>query len=361
MEEENQLTALASGTVLNNRFTITDVIGSGGLSIIYRARDRYTGQYVALKECAPYGMVLRKDDGSLRLLEAEYQEAMESALDGMNKEIEVVRTMTDRGVSGVPQYVDSFSANYTVYLAMTEVVGRDLHYWASSYRQAGQHFPEKMVISILMGTLGILEQMHQLEYYHCDVKPSNIIIDDSGRIFLIDFGAVRTEEDQHFSVQVSPGYTPVEMYPSHRAHIGPWSDVYMLATLFYNILTGRVPEPANERAQKDRTPRLSTDPSLAGIYSPALLNSLDKAMAVEPSQRYTTAEIWMEDFTTRSRGPQLISGGARRAPVSRPVTSSAPLRKTKKGSPAEEKKAGWVRYAILAMGVIACLVYVYVL
>lgn len=361
MEEEQQITALSPGAVLNNRFAITDVIGSGGFSIIYRAKDRYTGRNVALKECAPYGMVMRKDDGSLRLLAAEYEEAMQAALDGMSKETEVLRRMTERGVSGVPQFVDAFSANYTAYLAMTEVVGHDLHYWASAYQQAGQHFPEKMVVSILMGTLSILDQMHRLEYYHCDVKPSNIIVDDTGHIYLIDFGAVRTEEDQHFSVQVSPGYTPVEMYPSHRAHIGPWSDVYMLATLFYNILTGRVPDPANERAQKDRTPRLSNDPTLAGLYSATLLNSLDKAMAVQPSQRYTTAEIWMEDFKTRSRGPQLVSAGVRSAPVSKPMTSSAPLKRTKQRSAAQEEKSSWVHYVILAAGFVAALIYIYVL
>lgn len=294
------------GSVLNERFTLTDIINTGGFSIIYRAEDRLTGESVALKECAPEGLVLRREDGSVEPLDERAEGTFHTALVGMEQEIDALRTLTAAGVSGIPQYLDAFSSHGTLCLAMTEVRGANLHCWAESYRMAGKAFPPSLVESLLTGVLEILENVHANGYYHCDIKPANIIIDENGGIYLIDFGAVRTATRQHQAVQVSPGFTPVELYPGYRASIGPWSDIYMLATLFYNIITGRVPEPANERAQSDRTPRLSTDARLNKLYSAPLLNSIDKAMSVAEVDRYPSARVWLQAYTQRQNGPQLV-------------------------------------------------------
>ena len=305
------LNALPMGTVLNERFTLTDIINTGGFSIIYRAEDRLTGESVALKECAPEDLVYRREDGSIEPLDARAESTFRTALEGMEQEVEALRSLTAAGVAGIPQYLDAFSSHGTLCLAMTEVRGANLHCWAESYRMAGKAFPPSLVESLLTGVLEILENVHANGYYHCDIKPGNIIIDENGGIYLIDFGAVRTATRQHQAVQVSPGFTPVELYPGYRASIGPWSDIYMLATLFYNIITGRVPEPANERAQSDRTPRLSTDARLNKLYSAPLLNSIDKAMSVDEAERYPSARIWLQAYTRRQNGPQLIKSRKR--------------------------------------------------
>lgn len=305
------LNALPMGTVLNERFTLTDIINTGGFSIIYRAEDRLTGESVALKECAPEGLVYRREDGSIEPLDARAESTFRTALEGMEQEVEALRSLTAAGVAGIPQYIDAFTSHGTLCLAMSEVRGANLHCWAESYRMAGKAFPPSLVESLLTGVLEILENVHAHGYYHCDIKPANIIIDENGGIYLIDFGAVRTATRQHQAVQVSPGFTPVELYPGYRASIGPWSDIYMLATLFYNIITGRVPEPANERAQSDRTPRLSTDARLNKLYSAPLLNSIDKAMSVDEAERYPSARIWLQAYTRRQNGPQLVKSRKR--------------------------------------------------
>lgn len=305
------LISLPMGTVLNERFTLTDIINTGGFSIIYRAEDRLTGESVALKECAPEGLVQRREDGSIEPLDARAESTFRTALEGMEQEVEALRSLTAAGVAGIPQFIDAFTSHGTLCLAMSEVRGANLHCWAESYRMAGKAFPPSLVESLLTGVLEILENVHANGYYHCDIKPANIIIDENGGIYLIDFGAVRTATRQHQAVQVSPGFTPVELYPGYRASIGPWSDIYMLATLFYNIITGRVPEPANERAQSDRTPRLSTDARLNKLYSAPLLNSIDKAMSVDEAERYPSARIWLQAYTRRQNGPQLVKSRKR--------------------------------------------------
>lgn len=302
--------SLPIGMLLNERFTLTDIINTGGFSIIYRAVDGLTGEEVALKECAPEGMVQRLEDGSIEAIDERAAGQFETALAGMEQEVTALRTLTQNGVTGIPQYLDAFRDNGTYYLAMTEVRGADLHCWAESYRMAGQPFPASLLEAVLTGVLGILDRVHASGFFHCDVKPANIIIDENGGIYLIDFGAVRTRVNQHHAVQVSPGFTPVELYPGYRASIGPWSDIYMLATLFYNIITGRVPEPANERAQTDRTPRLSSNLKLKELYSAALLNSIDKAMSVNEADRFPSAQIWSKAYAHRQSGPQLLSSTA---------------------------------------------------
>ena len=72
-----------------------------------------------------------------------------------------------------------------------------------------------------------------------------------------------------------------------------------------------MPEPANERAQSDRTPRLSTDARLNKLYSAPLLNSIDKAMSVDEAERYPSARIWLQAYTRRQNGPQLVKSRKR--------------------------------------------------
>lgn len=334
--------SLPIGTILNERFTLTDIINTGGFSIIYRAVDGLTGEEVAVKECAPEGMVQRLEDGSIEPLDERTAEQFETAITGMEQEIAALRTLTHNNVTGIPQYLDAFRDNGTCYLAMTEVRGADLHCWAESYRMAGQPFPSSLLEAILTGVLDILDRVHASGFFHCDVKPANIIIDENGGIYLIDFGAVRTRVNQHHAVQVSPGFTPLELYPGYRASIGPWSDIYMLATLFYNIITGRMPEPANERAQTDRTPRLSNNLKLKELYSAALLNSIDKAMSVNEADRFPTAQIWSKAYAHRQSGPQLLSSTAPDAGTrayARSAISIAQLQKSKRKQSVVSMKA----------------------
>ncbi len=305
------LTSLAAGSLLHGRFEVESLINMGGFSLIYRVLDRAANRYVVMKECAPEGLVYRDEAGQILPLSQEGAELMERLGYNSRYEAYVLSTLTAAGVSNITSYVADFEENATHYIVMEEALGQDLHHWAQSYRQQGVPFPAQALEGILAAVLHVLQQVHECGFYHCDVKPANIVIADDGTLTLIDFGAVRTEEQQHDdNVQVSPGFSPPEFYPSHRAQIGPWTDIYMLAALFYEIIAGRAPDPANERAVVDRTPRLAADPKLHKIYRDVFLISIDKALNIDYHERFATAELWKEAFTMMKAGPKIMRGQA---------------------------------------------------
>ncbi len=301
------LTALAPGTALNGgRFEVESLLNMGGFSLVYRALDRESNRYIVIKECAPDGVVCRDESGQVLPLSAEGVELMQRLAYNSRQEAWVLATLTEQGVEHITSYVADFEEHGTHYIAMEEARGADLHQWAHYYRQQGMPFPAESLEAILSSVLAVLQRVHDCGFFHCDVKPANIVIDEDGTLTLIDFGAVRTAEQQHDgSVQVSPGFSPPEFYPSHRGQIGPWTDMYMLAALFYEIIAGQAPQPANERAVVDRTPRLSAEPSLHKIYRDVFLISIDKALSLDHRARFASAELWHEAYTTMKAGPKL--------------------------------------------------------
>ncbi len=303
------LTSLAAGSLLNGRFEVESLLNMGGFSLVYRVLDRAANRYVVMKECAPEGLVYRDEAGAICPLTQEGAQLMERLGYNSRYEAYVLSTLTAAGVANITSYVADFEENATHYIVMEEAHGKDLHHWAQSYRAQRVPFPAESLEGILSAVLHILHQVHGCGFFHCDIKPANIVIAEDGTLTLIDFGAVRTAEQQHDdSVQVSPGFSPPEFYPSHRAQIGPWTDIYMLAALFYEIIAGHAPDPANERAVVDRTPRLSADPKLHKIYRDVFLISIDKALSLDYHDRFASAELWKEAYTILKSGPRLKRG-----------------------------------------------------
>ncbi len=303
------LTYLTPGTWLQGRFEVESLINMGGFSLIYRAVDRAANRYVVIKECAPEGLVYRDAAGQIVPASAEGAALMQRLAYNSRYEAYVLSTLTSQGVTNITGYVADFEANGTHYIAMEEARGSDLHQWAEYYRQQGVPFPAQALEEILTAVLNVLQKVHNCGFFHCDVKPANIVIDNEGNLMLIDFGAVRTEEQQHDeNVQVSPGFSPPEFYPGQRGQIGPWTDLYMLAALFYEIISGHAPEPANQRVVVDRTPRLSSDLKLQEIYRESLLQSIDKALTLDYKHRFASADAWQEAYTIAKSGPKLLRG-----------------------------------------------------
>ena len=301
------LSALAPETLLNQRYKISHQIGLGGFSCVYAAEDLSTQQSIVIKECLIEGLQYRSDDLALHALHESDEALIAQVKQNALEEAALLNLLTEQGVTNISTFIEAFEQNNSIYIAMTEAKGHDLLSWAESYRAEKIAFPADFLTSILSAVLQILEQVHRLGYFHCDIKPNNILIDDEGVVTLIDFGAARSVEKQHgVDVAISPGFSPPEFYPSHRAQIGAWTDIYMLAALIYNIITGKVPEAADLRAVRDRNVTLAAMPRLLTIYPSALLNSVDKAMSIQANDRFVSAEVWEQAYAIAAAGPQMI-------------------------------------------------------
>jgi serine/threonine protein kinase len=163
--------------------------------------------------------------------------------------------------------------------------------------------------------ISALAHIHDRNLIHCDVSPDNICVSPNGEPVLIDFGAARELVDgvaqKHggFSL-VKDGYSPPELYQSHGV-CGPETDIYALAASLYYAITGKVPVDGETRLRALTADRPDPIITLAGVipgYPPGFLATIDKAMSVEPSERFATAKSWL------------------RATAARPIAQVQPLR-----------------------------------
>jgi hypothetical protein len=196
-----------------------------------------------------------------------------------------------------------WEANGTAYMAMHMVHGRTL-------RQVRQQLApgspgEAWCRALLEPLLGALEALHGEGVYHRDIAPDNIVLAESGKPVLLDFGAARRVIGDHthaLTAILKPHFAPIEQYAEVASmRQGPWTDLYGLAATFYYLLTGQPPLPAAARALHDELPPLARLQP-AGC-SAGFLQALDWAMAVRPQQRPQSVAVWRDVLEGRMPVP----------------------------------------------------------
>ncbi len=300
-------TSLPLDYLLQKRFQIQSILTQeGGFSNIYIAWDHQLMKHVVVKEIAPHNLVYHNGQHDIVLFDERKASLFSRIIENSDREATVLKDLTAKGIQGISSHIEDFYQHNTHYIVMEWVKGRSLASWDYSYVLAHESFPVVFLESVLKQVLKLLIPIHEAGYYHCDIKPQNIIISEQGHITLIDFGAVRSRVYQHdANVAISPGFSPPEFYPSHRAQIGPWTDLYMLAAMMYNIITRKVPESADVRVVRDRLVRLSAIPGLVDKYPDAILNSVSKALSVDAVDRFADGIAWLEFYEGFSSARQI--------------------------------------------------------
>ena len=289
---------LPPGTVLRNRYTVGKVLGQGGFGITYAGFDTSLDRRVAIKEYFPEGTAIR-EAAQTSCVSCYASEAFQKRYDDG-----IVRCMNEAkslarldDIPGIVRVLDYFQENNTAYVIMEFVEGVTL---ASCLKQLPQKPGYREALELLAPVGAALGEVHSRGFVHRDVSPDNIMIDRKSRAKLLDFGAVKTVTEGGTPTEtpiVKRGFSPPEMY-SVKGKIGPWSDVYAYcATLFY-ILTGTAPEEPIDRAEED-----TADENLSRVASPAQTAALLKGLAIQPDQRYRTAEEMTAALTACQNDP----------------------------------------------------------
>jgi serine/threonine protein kinase len=203
-------------------YEILDVLGEGASGITYRAIDLRTQRQVALKALS----LARIDDWkSLELFEREAQ----------------VLSKIDR--EGIPTYIDYFHADVDgdryFYIIQELAPGKTLQEWMN-----GKRSTEAEIKDIAIQILEHLTYLHRQQppIVHRDLKPSNILKTEAGKIYLVDFGAVRQAYHDTFmrgsTVVGTFGYMAPEQF---RGQAFPATDLYGLGATILSLLTHRSP------------------------------------------------------------------------------------------------------------------------
>ena len=224
---------LESGSLLNSRYRIAEVLGQGGMAAVYKAIDENLGVEVAVKE----NLFTTEEYARQFRLEATILASLRQP--------------------NLPRVSDHFVIEpLGQYLVMDYVDGEDLR---QRLDRLGP-LPEQEVIIIGVAICDAISYMHtrQPMILHRDIKPGNVRITPQGHIYLVDFGLAKVVEGReatHTGARaMTPGYSPPEQYGSARTD--PRSDIYSLGATLYCALTNALPEDGLDRAMN----RISLSP-----------------------------------------------------------------------------------------------------
>lgn len=338
------------GTLVAEKYRILEVIGRGGMGVVYRAEHELMERVVAIKMLLPQ---LLADENAVPRFQREARAA--SRLNHPN-----IIALHDFGLTedGLP------------YLVMDYIDGKSL---AEILKDEGQLGVQRS-IHIFTQVCDALAHAHDLGIVHRDLKPGNIMIiqkkDEKESIKVVDFGVAKMyegEDDVEAQRLTTTGElfgSPVYMSPEQCQGLAltPRSDIYSLGCVIYETLTGKLPhcgrtvlETISRQMQSPAKPFSEARPDL---YIPdwletAVFQTLEKDIEKRPKDMHALQHALSLGANTSSQSHmRAISQSARQAPAVPPtLTSRASFKCIERAHPPKEHKLPWAVAAIALLAV----------
>lgn len=227
---ENQTGRLPRQSMLQQRYLIIGPAGRGGMSAVYQAVDTQSGsRHVAIKEMSQGHL------DSPEVAEAVARFRQEASLLGSLHH------------SNLPRIYDAFGERGRSFLVMDFIEGKNLLQLLQE--NSMRPLSVAQVVGYALQLCDVLAYLHQHQppIIFRDLKPTNVMVTESGHIYLIDFGIARFFKEGQLQDTVllgSPGYAPPEQHGS--AQTSPRSDLYALGATLHCCLTGKDPYLSND-------------------------------------------------------------------------------------------------------------------
>ena len=211
---------LRKGLFISDRYEVTDKIGSGGMSDVYKAKDHKLNRFVALK-----------------VLKSEYSE---------DKNFVTKFKVEAQSAAGLqhPNIVNVFDVgedNGIHYIVMELIEGITLKKYIQRYVQRNTKLPVREAVSILIQVAQGIEAAHNNHIIHRDIKPQNIIISREGKVKVTDFGIARAASANTISSNAMGSVHYISPEQAKGGFVDEKSDIYALGITLYEMLTGHVP------------------------------------------------------------------------------------------------------------------------
>jgi len=251
------------------KYDVIDLLGRGGMGLVYRAFDRQLNREVAIKT------VTEGFTGDQEMLQRFYREAAKT---GALKHPNIVIVYDLGEQDGFP------------YIVMEYLSGDPL----DRIIQSAQPQPLAFKLKIIEQVCYALGYAHRNDVIHRDVKPANVIVQPDGIVKLLDFGIARQEKtDARLTRTGNVIGTLHYMAPErlkNEAFDGR-SDIFSVGVVMFQLLTGELPFSGDygivPKILSEKHPSLR---QFLNAYPPALDGILDRALAKSPNDRYSTAD-----------------------------------------------------------------------
>jgi eukaryotic-like serine/threonine-protein kinase len=283
-------------------YEILEQIGSGGMGVVYKARQPALNRFVALK-------MVRAIDASNRELLARFR-----------SEAHVVASLHHPHIVQVHDYGEHDGLPY---IAMELVEGGSL-----ADRLDGTPWAPRAAVALLIKLSDAVQFAHQRHVIHRDLKPANVLVVSDEyelEVKITDFGLAKflaEESSQHtksYAFIGTPSYMAPEQANGRASEIGPAADIYSLGAIFCELLTGQPPLRGETPIETLRL-LLSAEPVSIQQFAPGIPRDLaticEKCLQCEPNRRFASAAELREDLNRYLEGRPIQArpvGNAERA------------------------------------------------
>lgn len=265
------------GHILDNRYKILEKVGSGGMASVYKAQDILLDRVVAVK-----------------ILHSKYASDHDFVV-RFRQEAQAAAKLSQ------PNIVNIYDVGYDEnahYIVMEYVRGETL----KDYIEKHGHLPINTSIQISFDIGEALEHAHANGIVHCDIKPHNILVTETGRIKVADFGIARAINSSSSTKDGKAVIGSVHYFSPEQASggkIDERTDIYSLGVVMYEMMTGVVPFEG-DTALSVALQHVQNDIPLPTKYNrriPQLVERVIlKAMAKNPDDRFQTISEMMSEL-----------------------------------------------------------------
>jgi serine/threonine protein kinase len=320
------------GKILGNRYRLIELIGEGGMALVYKAECSLLCRTVAVK-------ILRPQYAS----DAEFVERF-------RREARSAASLNHPHVVSI--YDVGQENDGTDYIVMEYIPGDNL----KDMIKKEAPFSIRKALDYTKQIAEALNHAHQRNIIHRDIKPHNILVTPDGQLKVTDFGIARAISASSFTqagiVVGSVQYASPEQVKAGL--VGPQSDIYSLGCVLYELLTGTVPfngdtsiSIAMQHLHEKTIPVRESRPDIPVVVE----NILDKAMAKDPAQRYPSAAAMLRDIANAQGKPGMEAETVEDLPTQ--VWSSIPDPEKPK-----RKLNSWFSKTMIGLGIGMTLIFI---
>jgi len=306
------------GTVLDGRYEILEVLGTGGMSTVYKARDNRLNRLVAIK--------ILKDDLAL---DGEFRRRFQT-------ESQAVAMLSSPNIVAIYDVSKSLDVEYIV---MELIEGITLKQYMN--RKGRLNWKESLHFATQITRA--LNHAHSRGIIHRDIKPHNIMILKDGSVKVADFGIARLQDSQSSTLTQEALGSVHYISPEQAkgAQVDARSDLYSVGVVLYEMLTSRLPFEGDS-AVSVAIQHISSIPLSPRDINPEIPTGLEaitmKAMNPSLNLRYQTAEEMLRDFESFRQNPNIVfpfaqagAGFGAVPPSAQPGSGQAPRRPQQPG------------------------------
>ena len=273
------------GRLLDNRYEILEVLGTGGMAVVYKARCHRLNRLVAIK-----------------ILREEYTQDEEFRR-RFHAESQAVAMLSHPNIVSVYDVSTSDEADYIV---MELIDGITL----KQYMEKKSVLNWKETLHFAIQIAKALDHAHSRGIIHRDIKPHNVMVLRNGSVKVTDFGIARVMSESNTLTKEALGSVHyISPEQAKGGHVDNRSDLYSLGVVMYEMMAGKPPYDG-ESPVSVAIQHISGKPTMPSVINPNIPGGLEqiimRTMARNPADRYPTASAMLQDMDEFRKNPAIL-------------------------------------------------------